>query len=216
MFIKEILRGKSLLRILMNRELRPYTLAGRVLDIGGGVNPSYLRFFKRAESVELVSLDFQADDKSRNFDLESTPLPYEDNSVDQVLLFNILEHIYNHAGLAQEVSRVLKPGGQVFGFVPFLVGYHPDPRDYFRYTPESLEKIFKDSGFVKILIKPVGGGPFAASYNILMVYFPRVLRLVVWPGFWLLDKIFLLIKPTLANKFPLGYFFILKKRQQCL
>ena len=200
------------MRISMNRELRPHTLAGRVLDIGGGVNPSYLRFFKKAEAMELVSLDFQANDKSRNFDLETTPLPYGDNSVDQALLFNILEHIYNHIGLAREVCRVLKPGGKVFGFVPFLVGYHPDPHDYFRYTPESLEKIFKDSGFNKIFVKPVGGGPGAASYNILMTYFPRVLRLAVWPGVWFLDKIFLLIKPALAPKFPLGYFFVLEKR----
>ncbi len=211
MFIRGILKGKSLLRISMNQELRSYILAGRVLDIGGGLNPSYLRFFKKVEPLDLVSLDFQAGDKSRNFDLESTTLPYGDNSIDQALLFNILEHIYNHVGLTKEVCRVLKPGGKVFGFVPFLVGYHPDPHDYFRYTPESLEKIFADSGFAKISMKPVGGGPFAASYNILMTYFPRVLRLLAWPGFWFLDKIFLRIKPGLAQKFPLGYFFILEK-----
>lgn len=211
MFIKEILRGKSLIRTLMNMELRQYALAGRVLDIGGGVKPSYLRFFKKAEPVELVSLDFQSDGKSRNFDLEAAPLPYNNGSVDQVLLFNILEHIYNHSILMQEVYRVLKSGGQVFGFVPFLVGYHPDPHDYFRYTKESLERIFKESGFGHIEIKAVGGGPWMASFDMLMPYFPKIMRLAAFPFYFLFDKILLLLKPSLREKFPLGYLFILKK-----
>lgn len=206
---KEILKGKTLIRTLMNLELKNYTLSGHVLDIGGGNNPSYLRFFKKADGLQFTSIDLAADKK---IDLEKELIPYEANSVDQVLLFNILEHIYNHKFLVSEVCRVLKSTGQVIGFVPFLVSYHPDPHDYFRYTQESLERIFKEAGFSNIKIKPIGGGPWFIGYDIVMSYFPRILRLLVWPVYWLLDKIFLLIKPTLAQKFVLGYFFTLEKK----
>lgn len=209
---KEILKGKTLIRTLMNLELKNYTLSGRVLDIGGGENPSYLRFFKRSPDLEFIGIDLKSPADSSRLDLETEKLPQPDNSADQVLLFNILEHIYNHKFLVSEAHRVLKPGGCATGFVPFLVGYHPDPCDYFRYTQASLEKIFKESGFGCIKIKTIGGGPWFVSYNTLMPYFPQVLSLAAYPVYQLLDKIFLLIKPSLAQKFPLGYFFTLEKK----
>jgi len=77
--IKEILRGKTLIRTLMNLELEKYTLSGKVLDIGGGKNPSYLRFFKKADDMRLTSVDLVSDNK---IDLEKDRLPYDDESVD--------------------------------------------------------------------------------------------------------------------------------------
>lgn len=207
--VKEIFKGKTLIRTLMNLELKNYTLSGQVLDIGGGNNPSYLRFFKKTDDLQFTSIDLAADKK---IDLENESLPYEANSADQILLFNILEHIYNHKFLVNEAFRVLKTTGQVIGFVPFLVNYHPDPHDYFRYTQESLERIFNEAGFSNIKIKSIGGGPWFIGYDIVMSYFPRILRLLVWPVYWLLDKIFLLIRPALAQKFVLGYFFTLEKK----
>ena len=89
-------------------------MRGKVLDIGGGKTPSYLRFFKKSEDARLVSVDLTLEN---SVDLESEKLPYKDKSADQVLLFNILEHIYNHKFLASEVHRVLKDDGLVIGLV---------------------------------------------------------------------------------------------------
>ncbi|PIS06120.1 MAG: hypothetical protein COT80_02385 [Candidatus Buchananbacteria bacterium CG10_big_fil_rev_8_21_14_0_10_33_19] len=206
--IKEIAKGKSLIRTMMNLELKDFKLSGKVLDIGGGKNPSYLRFFKKEDGLNFISLDLMGENK---IDLEKESLPYKDKSVDQVLLFNILEHIYNHKFLVNEVRRVLKDDGQVIGFVPFLVGYHPDPHDYFRYTNESLERIFKDAGFSSIVIQSIGGGPFLANYNIIMDYMPRVLRIFLFPFYLVRDSVILKIKPSLVEKFSLGYLFVIKK-----
>lgn len=209
--IKEVWSGKTILRTKMNLALRDYVLRGTVVDIGGGQSPSYLRFFQKQDGLVFKSFDFQADDKDRNFDLETTPLPYEPGSVGQILLFNILEHIYNHNFVLSEASRILKPGGEVFGFVPFFAAIHPDPHDHWRYTRETLEKIFIQAGFSQVKIQEIGGGPVLVSYNILMIYWPRFLRLLFLPVFWLLDRIMLGLKPALRQKFPLGYLFILKK-----
>jgi len=205
---KEIAKGKTLIRALMNLELRKFSLAGKVIDVGGGQNPSYLRFFKKADHLQFESVDLAGDKK---IDLESNALPYQDASADYVLLFNILEHIYNHQALVKETIRVLKSDGTVIGFVPFFVGYHPDPHDYFRYTNESLQKIFKGAGFGSVSVQPVGGGPVLAAFNILMNYFPRFLTLFAFPWYVLLDWIMLKIRPSLADRFMLGYLFVVKK-----
>ena len=206
--IKEITQGKTLIRTLMNLALRQFELRGRVLDVGGGKNPSYLRFFKKQDNLRFESIDLVGDNK---VDLENGVLPHKDASADYVLLFNILEHIYNHKALAKEVCRALKDGGSVIGFVPFFVGYHPDPHDYFRYTAESLERIFKDAGFGSADVRPVGGGPFLVNYNTLMPYLPRLFRILFFPCYAVLDWIVLKLKPALADKFALGFLFVTKK-----
>src|SRR5205085_10979289 len=50
------------------------------------------------------------------FDLVQCPLPSE--SVDVVVLLNVLEHIENDAGAMEQVARILKPGGAAVIEVP--------------------------------------------------------------------------------------------------
>lgn len=209
--IKQIIRGKSLLRALMNIEASRYTLAGSVLDIGGGDEPSYHHFFKGLADCNLSNLDlYSQGELAKKIDLEH-PLPFNDQAYDFVLMFNILEHIYNHQNLVKEASRVLKVDGQLIGFVPFLINYHPDPHDYFRYTKEALNKIFQEAGFKQIVIKEIGAGPWAANYNNLIFFLPTFLRVLVYPIYYLLDKVLLRLRPNFRHHFPLGYFFLLKK-----
>ncbi len=57
------------------------------------------------------------------YNLEELPLPWEDNSVDEILMFHFLEHL-NLLKPAwwfewwAEVHRILKPGGQVVVIFP--------------------------------------------------------------------------------------------------
>ena len=205
--IKGILKGKSLARILMNLELKKYIIKGDVLDIGGGKNPSYYNFLQIDDNAEIVNVDL----KSMNIDLEKDKLPANDNSVDCILIFNVLEHIYNYDFLMSEAKRVLKKEGVLLGFVPFLVNYHPDPHDYFRYTNEALEKIFFRAGFEKIEIKRIGRGPFAVNYNNINPSLPTFLNLFIFPFYYFLDYIFIKIRPKIIKRYPLGYVFYLTK-----
>lgn len=207
---KNILKGKTLLRSMMNISLLEYEIKnGIVLDIGGGKNPSYFSFLKKNKEATIVNFDKKY--SGENIDFEKDRIPYDDNSVDQVLMFNILEHVYNHKFLMKEVYRVLKKDEKVLGFVPFMINYHADPNDYFRYTHEALEKIFKDVGFSKIEIIPLGYGPFSINFNNLASFMPTIFNVVVWPFYFVLDKILLMAKPGFKNRFPVGYLFILKK-----
>lgn len=198
-----LLQKETIARIYMNYRLRIETLRGNIADIGGGHSPNYFAYLQREEGISMEACDGSFD----GIDFEKDRLPYVDGSIDTVLLFNVLEHIYNYQFLVSEVKRITKVDGQVLGFVPFWVGYHPDPHDYFRYTRESLTRIFEDAGFKDVHIEALGGGPFLANFNTIMLSFPRVLRPFLFIPAWILDSIFVRLRPQSVQRNPLGFFF---------
>ncbi len=207
---KSISRGKTFNRSVMNIALSEYSLEeGVVLDIGGGKNPSYFNFIKGLSKSNIINFDKQY--SNRGIDFEKDILPHGNSSVDQVLMFNILEHVYNHKLIISEAYRVLKRGKTLIGFVPFLVNYHADPNDYFRYTHEALEKIFKEAGFSSVEIKPLGCGPFSINFNNLASFMPTIFNVIVWPVYFILDKALFLFRPKIRERFPVGFLFVLEK-----
>lgn len=217
-FVKEILKGKSLSRVLVNLEMKKagIVLSGKVLDLGGS-QASYWRFLKTS-GAEILRLNAdKASEPDIIIDFENEKLPFSGSSIDNVLAFNLLEHIFNYQFLADEMFRVLKPAGQVLGSVPFLNRIHEDPDDFFRYSPSALKRIFKRAGFSKIKIVFIGYGPLTASYNQEQALLPAklifTLPLRLCLAFWVivLDKLFLKIRPNHKEKFALSYFFILEK-----
>jgi len=69
-------------------------------------------------------------------------LPFPDESVDAVVSVAVLEHVPNPTQVVEEMLRVLKPGGRVYCYVPFMQGIHASPDDYQRYTPHGLDVLF--------------------------------------------------------------------------
>lgn len=207
-YLKEIWRGKDLYRILMNSECANFELRGLVLDVGSGEGASYNRFFKKQPGVRIVPLDLKT-----GIDLEKDRLPYGDAGADFVLAFNLLEHIYNYQHLLFEIKRVLKPGGQLIGAVPFLVGYHPDPHDYWRYTSEALRKILSVSGLIVDRFQVLGRGPLSLGFSSIEFMLPRWLKLIKLPfvlaGDWLIWR----SRPKWnLERFALGLFFTATKK----
>lgn len=196
-------RGQTMARILMNRGLGEETLRGRVIDVGGGRAPDYFDYFKK-EGVTLIE---PVDGSISGIDFEADALPYQEQSVDTVVACNLLEHIYNHKRLLSEMHRVLKPGGQLIGFVPFWVGIHLDPHDYFRYTPESLERLLAEAGFRDIRVRAVGGGPILANFNTIVLSVPRIVRPPLYIWYATFDKLFVRLRPRSRQRNPLGFIF---------
>ena len=206
--IREMLVGKDLYRTLMNVECRRSVLQGEILDLGSGVGrASYHRFFENKDA-RVTLIDGQHD----SIDFEKDSLPYEKESFDGVLAFNLLEHVYNYNFLLSEIRRVLTNDGHVIGAVPFLIGYHADPKDFFRYTSEALKQIFLERGFNHIDITIIGRGPFSAGYSQIEFMIPRVLKIIILPCVLFLDNVVSLLKSDFnKEKFALGLFFRLSK-----
>lgn len=205
--IKQIWKGHSLVRALMNESFRGKYIWGKTVDVGGGRKPDYFNFFNIGESfnIELVDKSIQ------KIDFEIDVLPYETNSIDSVLCCNVLEHIYNYQHLVSEIFRILKPKSRLVGFVPFLVQYHPDPHDYFRYTEESLRKILEDAGFREVQVELVGLGLIGLVFNVLISPVPKFLKVPLFIMAYPLAHLSIYIKPSLKKRFPLGYTFLASK-----
>lgn len=201
--MSSLFHGQSLARILMNESLREETLRGCVVDVGGGRDPNYFNFLQHSEKIQIEIVDASIS----GIDFERDPLPFADGHVDTVLLCNVLEHIYAHQFLMREVRRILKEEGRLVGFVPFWVGYHPDPHDYFRYTKEALKRLLEETGFREIKIVSIGGGPILANFNTIVLSLPRILRPVAYLCYAVLDAFFLTLRPESRIRNPLGYKF---------
>ncbi|QNM91538.1 class I SAM-dependent methyltransferase [Aliarcobacter cryaerophilus] len=57
-------------------------------------------------------------DNSDTLEVQGTSIPIEDNSVDVLVTFHQLEHIYELEEYLQELKRILKPNGVLIGAVP--------------------------------------------------------------------------------------------------
>ena len=155
--------GKSPMRILHNFFLKDLNIKGLTLDLGSGKNASYMKFMK-TEKAFIKTVDFFNDSEIK-LDLEKE-LDLEKNKYDTIILFNTLEHIYNYKSLISQINKTLKQNGKFEIFVPFLIGYHPDPNDFFRPTHRYLIKILEENGFNGVIYL-IGAGPFISSYQMI-------------------------------------------------
>lgn len=139
----------------------------RMLDIGGG-----LRVDQRRGNIEdparawikplLTGLTYHVLDSVDTYhpdiigDVMNLPLP--DASYDTVLCLAVLEHVPRPWDAMREMHRVLKPGGTLMLYVPFLSPYHAMSGyygDYVRFTDDGLRALCGD--FTNIHIVPVRG-----------------------------------------------------------
>jgi SAM-dependent methyltransferase len=73
---------------------------------------------------------------------------FEDESFDAVWCCAVLEHVRDPFAAAREISRVTRPGGEIWIEVPFVQPYHPSGilhthgGDFWRFTPEGLRELF--------------------------------------------------------------------------
>jgi SAM-dependent methyltransferase len=180
-FWREVWRGKSPARILMNLEIhKRVRLSGRVVDLGAGGNPSYWRFLS-ASGIGLIKVDFPNMGRPHVAASLEDYLPFQTDVFDVVLLFNVLEHVYASERLLSEIHRTLKPDGVLYLFVPFLVQVHPDPYDYRRFTGIALERMFADAGFSAWTVVPLGKACLsivAAAYPLLFSPLLRIPALI--------------------------------------
>jgi SAM-dependent methyltransferase len=60
-----------------------------------------------------VNVDFEGDHIDQAVDLSKFPWPWDNNSVDEVFLEQVIEHFQRPEFVLKEIHRILKPGGRV-------------------------------------------------------------------------------------------------------
>jgi SAM-dependent methyltransferase len=139
-----------------------FRIGDKLLDIGCG-RGEFLKGF-----IECGVQGFAVDQSSaarkycpeaelRNSDIESDGIPYPDNHFDVVYSKSVIEHFYYPERLAEEMWRVLKPGGVAITLCPAWEYNHRIYfEDYTHRTPfmrESLRDIHAIHGFEDIKVE---------------------------------------------------------------
>lgn len=139
---------------------------GDTLDLGCGSAPLYESYADRSRSITTVDwpagVHFQ-----QHVDVFAdlaTGVPLRSETVDTVILTDVLEHITTPEELVREAYRLLRPGGSLVFSAPFMYFAHEIPHDYFRYTTHAWRYLLSDAGFEVEVCRPVGGVAALVSY----------------------------------------------------
>lgn len=99
----------------------------QILEVGCGAG-QFIRAIKKLHpalscfgsdiSREAITLAQGKNDGVQYAVSEPYRLPYADNALDAVLVFDVLEHVDDPIALLQDIRRVLKRGGIFYAFVP--------------------------------------------------------------------------------------------------
>jgi len=125
------------------------------LNIGCGydIKEGYINIdMKKGDGVDIV------------LDLNDCTLPFDDDSVDEILMFHVLEHIIDRYKFINECHRVLKPGG--FIFIKLPVGA----------VSLAHQSYFHRHDFFKCVVDDKETGGFQKNKQFKLVYQKRRLK----------------------------------------
>ncbi len=189
-----------------------FPTGARILNVGSGS-----RRLPNATNIDVFAypgVDIVSDAET---------LPFEDAAVDAIVCDNVLEHTRRPHKVVAEFIRVLKPGGQVYVAVPFVVPYHSSPGDFYRWSEEGLRELLKDFKEVELKIQY---GPSAAFTMVLsewlallLSFNSRTIYTMVHLSVTILTaplKLFdyILVHYKGAHAMPLDLYFIGSKRTE--
>ncbi|MDD5725914.1 MAG: class I SAM-dependent methyltransferase [Patescibacteria group bacterium] len=116
---------------------------GDVLDYGGGTQkyrgliesaPNIVSY-KAFDVAQIPGVDLVGDVHASGL---------ESSSFDSIVCTQVLEHTEKPWQVMQEINRLCRPNGTVILSVPFLIGYHPCPNDFYRFSFQGVEALCKE------------------------------------------------------------------------
>ncbi len=147
-------------------------VSGTVLEVGSGEGYGIMELAPKVEKYiavdkynTAISDELKADNDITFIQTEVPPLKgIEDNSVDFVVTFQVIEHIQDDKKFLAEIYRVLKPGGKMILTTPnILMSLTRNPWHIREYTPAQMEAVLKTS-FTNFELKGVFGNDKVMDY----------------------------------------------------
>ncbi|MEK7560776.1 MAG: class I SAM-dependent methyltransferase [Patescibacteria group bacterium] len=131
----------------------------RIIDFGNASRGLAELFADDLKGKEKIGVDIDQDTKPDVVADICDLKIFGDASIDGIICVSILEHVYDPFQACREMRRILKPGGKLFLYVPWMWRYHaPDDgayKDYFRFSRDGVRELLK--GFSDVEIVPVRG-----------------------------------------------------------
>jgi SAM-dependent methyltransferase len=118
---------------------------GIVMDIGAKNSP-YRHFIK---ADRYITMDI-SEENNPDICCDVHDIKCDNEKFNAVIATEVLEHCYNPQKVINEIRRILVPGGTCILSTRFIHRYHPDPKDYFRFTRDSIEVLFSEFSCLEI------------------------------------------------------------------
>ena len=214
--LKLLITKNTLLRDLQINECTKFKVNGLSLEFGAidRKNKTFSNFIRGQSKFEYSNI--KPNKKLNIFYSDLTKkLKIKSNKYNNVLLFNVLEHLPEYRIALSQINRILKKKGKIIGSTPFIYQIHGAPKDYFRFTKEFFEFELKKQKFNNIKVQYLGNGPFTACYSLIYPYLrflPIFSHLVLLICFMLDNILQIFIKTDLKEIFPIGIFFNAQKK----
>jgi SAM-dependent methyltransferase len=103
---------------------------------------------RKLKNINYLSIDLGSDLAMERQDL--TKLSFNDNSVDAILCYHVLEHIVDDKKALKELFRVLKSSGWAIIQTPFEKDREKTLEDFSITSPEERKKVFGQNDHVRI------------------------------------------------------------------
>jgi len=214
--LKLLITKNTLLRDLQINECNKFKVNGLSLEFGAidRENKTFSNFIRGQSKFEYSNI--KPNKKLNIFYSDLTKkLKIKSNKYNNILLFNVLEHLPEYRIALSQINRILKKKGKIIGSTPFIYQIHGAPKDYFRFTKEFFEFELKKQKFNNIKVQYLGNGPFTACYSLIYPYLrflPIFSHLVLLICFMLDNILQIFIKTDLKEIFPIGIFFNAQKK----
>jgi|TARA_B100002003_G_scaffold174287_1_gene162150 SAM-dependent methyltransferase len=214
--LKLLITKNTLLRDLQINECNKIKVNGLSLEFGtiDRKNKTFSNFIRGQSKFEYSNI--KPNKKLNIFYSDLTKkLKIKSNKYNNILLFNVLEHLPEYRIALSQINRILKKKGKIIGSTPFIYQIHGAPKDYFRFTKEFFEFELKKQKFNNIKVQYLGNGPFTACYSLIYPYIrflPIFSHLVLLICFMLDNILQIFIKTDLKEIFPIGIFFNAQKK----
>jgi len=146
-----------------------------VLQIGSKesiVDRSPRRWRNLFPAADFIGLDIEAGDNVDRVadvcaDFAELDAALEGQRFGFIICQHVLEHVRKPWLAAQNIQRLLRPGGHCYIGVPWVQAFHGFPSDYWRFSFRALLELFDELRFVDMYYSASGTG-FDAAYKVLV------------------------------------------------
>jgi SAM-dependent methyltransferase len=149
--------------------LGAFGYGARGLNVGSG---------ERTPRPDLINVD-RAITAITDCVADARQLPFMAEAFGLVLSQETVEHVADPFLAVREMGRVLKRGGTLYLQVPFIIGYHPDPDDYWRFTHAGLRELIEQAALECEKVQPAlaaGTGFHRVLVEFLATSLGRIIR----------------------------------------